>query len=336
MCNELISVAGSFLRLLFTHNTLISVLYSIITSTNSRYLRCCSEDGHVINKGAQFRYGLDGQYGDVIFVMKPDFWKGMRGVSYHGEMRTDHVVAGHFHEDDFVEYTGEGNTNLIDGWHDVEALFYELRRPAMEGERIGLGKECKGIKHAFSWCNIQLHVGENVNFTHVAKVYVPAWVVYDTITMERIEFGGINTTLLRQLVTNQLPHYPTGDRAPNPLNGLFHLYGPRLAHAHYYLIQKERHKIEDDAVSHHTYTAIEAEAEISDLPPQSVPTYRHARHSTSTVFLHEKAFRDAEIKYMADVVESGMSSRPRSVARNLSLCAPYQYNQDFGTQSGSK
>jgi hypothetical protein len=279
----------------------------------------------VINEGAQFRYGLDSQYGDIIFVMKDDFWKNMRGAHYSERKLADHVIVGHLHSHDFLQYSGEADTNLIDRWLEMDAYFYDIRKPPAPGVHIGHSRECMGDTHwAFSWCNIQLHIGENVCFSNVEKMYAPAWLVHDAETMARIEQkGGVNTTLLRLLVTNRLPNFPHGDRAPNPLNGLFHLYGPPSAADHYYMIQKDRHKIHDDKISHQIYRTIR------DPHPsranQTIPTHRHASHSSSTIFLHEEAFKDVEVKYIADIVARNLTKLATSLAPEIAQCALYKH-----------
>lgn len=314
---------GLVTSLIFTHNTLISILYLIINSPDSRYIRCCDHQGSAINKGAQFRDGLDSQYGDVIFLMKTNFWQGMKGVHYSNESITRHIFAGHVHHHDFIEYTGEGNVNLVDRWLEQDARLFDFRRPLAEGMHVGNGKECTKHDWAFSWCNTQIHIGDNVGFEHVEKVYVPAWIVYDNETIAQIEKKGVNTTMLQLLVTNRLPFYPTGDHASNPLNGLFHLYGPRNAHEHYYVIAKERHKIMLDGLAHAVYEPIHPK---SSGQQQSTPTHRHSARSSSTVFLDENTFVDLEVRYMADLISRNMTMHPHHMAHNISQLALYQFD----------
>jgi hypothetical protein len=325
MCDSsTLSFKGLVKELLFTHNTLISVLYAIVTKADTRYIRCCTSEGYVINKGAQFRYGVDSQYGDVIFVMKKDFWRDLKGVDFRRHIVLDYPYVGHSHKRDFIENFGDGNINLVDRWLEIDASYYDFRRPPEPGVRIGNGKECKESHWDFSWCNIQLHIGENVGLHHVEKVYAPAWIVHDNVTIAKIADSGVNATLLQRLVTNNLPNYPGGDCATNPLNGLFHLYGPPLAGDHYYKIQRDRSKIEEDAVSHHTYGAIQLK-DRSAAAEQRVPTYRHGGHSTSTVFLHEAAFRNVEVKYMADLIGRNMTKQLPETAESVSKCAPFKH-----------
>jgi hypothetical protein len=309
-------------ELLFTHNTLISVLYAIILSTDTRYIRCCKTDGEVYHKGAQFRYGIDSQYGDIVFVMKPSFWRGMKGYDSHKSAIVQNPVFGHVHRHDFIEYNGAGNINLVERWFEQDARYFDFRRPAEESVRVGHGKECKGQEWSFSWCNIQMHLANNVELKHVEKVYAPAWVVYDETTTRKMQARGINATLLRQLVSNQLPFYPHGDHAVNELNGKFHLYGPPLATQHYHKVERRRGKIEEDLTSFHTYNSFDLPRNVDN---QSILTYRYAQHSTSTVFLHERAFRDLEVRYMLDLVQRNMTDLDPELVRNVTQCMAYRY-----------
>lgn len=314
------SFAGLVKSLFFTHNTLITILYTIITSADTRYIRCCDHDGTAINKGAQFRHGLDSQYGDIVFVMHKEFWRDKKGMDYHNRSSVAHAIVGHVHKHDFVEYDGPGNTNIVDRWLEIDAKMYDMRKPIPPGVRLGNGKECRGVEWQFSWCNLQIHMGENIELTNVRRVYAPAWLLHDTMMMSKIEANGVNATLLRLLVSNQLPNYPNGDQAPNPLNGLFHLYGPPLANDHYHMIFKARRKIGQDDLANSTYDAI-LPTSFGQL--QHIPTHRSASHSSSTVFLDEKAFIDLEIRYMADLVYHNMTDLPHSAAWNISKSVLY-------------
>jgi len=283
--------------LFFTHNTLISVLYTMMTTPDAHHIRCCLPDGSLVNRGAQFRYGLDSQYGDIVFVMKRDFWLNMKGVDHHKDKVIDHPFVGHFYKHDFVSYNGDENKQLVSQWLDAEARMYDFR------PRSGAlkGKECKHSNWNVSWCNVQLHLGENVNFQHVAKVYAPAWIIHDTEAMAKIEANGVNTTLLRLIVTNRMPYYPSEASVSNPLNGLFALYGPRQAHQHYHKIEKDRGKFREKSFSDSIYSDIEPSEE-----ELSIQTHRHAS-SSSTLSLHEKAFIDLQVRYMADLVRHNMT-----------------------------
>jgi hypothetical protein len=291
--------------LFFTHNTLVSVLYTIITSFGPKHLRCCNEAGMAINKGLQFRHGLDSQYGDIIFVMKNDFWLSMKGTHSHTHEILPHAWIGHIFKDDLVEYHNENDKFIVERWLEKDARLFDFRRPFPVGSNINEhpgGHECRHREWNVSWCNLQVHLGENVNFSHVEKVYAPAWILYDNKTMARIRSNGLNVALLRALVSNQLPNFPNGEQEENHLNGKFHLYGPPIANNHYFSIRKNKERIVHDYIANHTYGTI--------LPKSNnftIATYRQSTHSTSTMYLHEEAFIDLEVKYMADLVACNMT-----------------------------
>jgi hypothetical protein len=245
-------------------------------------------------------------------------------MDYHTKEAIPHATVGHVHRHDFVEYSGENNTYVVDSWLETDALMYGMRKPIPEGMKLGNGKECRKVEWQFSWCNVQLHLAENIALTNVRKVYAPAWLLQDHNMMQKIEANGVNTTLLRLLVSNRLPFYPTGDRARNPLNGLFHLYGPPSANDHYHMIHKDRHKIGADVLANHTYDPIEP---TSFGTVQHIPTHRFASHSTSTVFLNEKAFNDLEVRYMVDLVSNNMTQLPHTEAVNISKAILYPHFQ---------
>lgn len=301
--------------LFFTHNTLLSVLYTMVTTPDAHHIRCCKPDGAVMNRGAQFRHGLDSQYGDVVFVMKRDFWLELKGVDYHKKEIINNTFVGHFYKRDFIPYDSEANKFHVERWLETDSRMYDFR-PATVGLN---GKECKLRTWNVSWCNVQLHIGDNVGFEHVYKVYVPAWVVQDSETMSKIEGNGVNTTLLRQLVTNQLPFYPGEEQVANPLNGLFALYGPAQASEHYYLIEKERGKFKEKTHSDSIYQPIEP----ASAEEPAVQTHRHAS-SSSAISLHEKAFLDLQIRYMMDLVRHNLTELPPKEGVNLRKFLPYK------------
>lgn len=320
MAGKIVSFAGLIRSLLFTHNTFMSVLYTMITSNDSRHIRCCDSEGVILNRGAQFRYGVDSQYGDIVFVMKPDFWRPMKGSDHKNRGMKDHVVVGHFYKKDFIEYSGDADVFLIERWLENEARVYDYRP-----ETSGLnGKECKKSEWNVSWCNIQLHIGENVGFEHIEKVYAPAWIVYDNETVATIERNGINTTMLRLLVTNKLTHYPFGDHEVNILNGRFELYGPPNATKHYHKIEKERGKFHGKGQSNSFYEHIEPV--VSE--PYKIQTHRHSS-SSSAISIHEHAFVDLEVRYMADLVERNLTDLdPKEADRVRNNCL-FRYPQQL-------
>jgi hypothetical protein len=297
----------------------------MVTNNISRHIRCCNPPAlpggnvTIVNRGAQFRHGLDSQYGDVVFVMKRHFWRSMNGTDYHGHEILPYPTLGHFYKRDFVQYHGEGNVYIADRWMEKDARLYSIRPPTYELS----GKECKHREWNMSWCNLQLHLGQNVDFTHVHKVYVPAWIIYDHATMDIAAKKGLNSTLLRALVTNTLPFFPTGDNARNPLNGKFSFYGPKSADAHYHMIRKTRSKIIDSGVSRAIYSHI--------CPPNTsytIQTNRVKYGTSSPLYMNEVSFTDLELKYIADLVANNMTSLPiEEEIRVRQMARFYSYEQ---------
>jgi hypothetical protein len=265
------NILGLVEALLFTHNTLISVLYSMAVTNGSRYIRGINIDGSVANKGAQFRNGVDSQYGDVVFVMKRDFWHNLRGVDYKTHQILSQPFIGHFYRRDFLEYNGSANVDFVGRWLAKEARMYTFRPPTS-----GLnGKECKRRAWNVSWCNLQLHIGQNVDFSFVEKVYVPAWLVTDTIAVQNISKHGINVTLLKLLVSNQLPFFPSEQQSVlvsevNELNGRFSLYGPKFAADHYHKLERHHFKMR----SNYLVSSIYSDIEPNETMSYTVQTHR--------------------------------------------------------------
>jgi hypothetical protein len=251
--------------LFFTHNTMLSVLYAMLRNPSSHHIRAVDEHGTVIGRGAQFRYGVDSQYGDIVFIMKNDFWRELKGAKGRENNVTDHPNFGHFYKRDFIEYAGDANQFLVQRWMELEAEAFDYRP---ETQSLN-GKECKLNTWNVTWCNLQMHIGENVPFHHIEKIYAPAWIVHDNETMARIAANGLETTILIDAVTNNLPFYPhviPTRPQPNVLNGKFHLYGPKRANDHYHKIEKNRGRFRNRDNSGAIYGGIE----VSTVPYRSV------------------------------------------------------------------
>ena len=71
------NMENTFESLLWTHNMPLNIFYEIMSGTENRFLKYFKKDYK--DKGLQFRYGVDSQYGEVIFVMKPGFYIGKKG-----------------------------------------------------------------------------------------------------------------------------------------------------------------------------------------------------------------------------------------------------------------
>ena len=227
------SGSGTFEKLLWTHNTPYETIYKMMTGEYDREIRCCTPNGEPFERGAQFRWGLDSQYGDILFVMEPgDWWKNLKGVEmnpYGGPAQiVDSPVIGHFFKDDFTQYKGEGRD-------EIEKMMLEDAH--MYGHRPhtarGSGAECNQNEWDLSWCNLQLHSGTTIPLTKVEKVLFPRWMITDNDSIKSMTngFEFIN------MVSNILPTFPDG--SPNPLNGKFVPYGPEKKVDAYQYIRNE-------------------------------------------------------------------------------------------------
>lgn len=305
-----------FQTLLFTHNTPITTLYKIISS-GSNYIRCCQESGHPIGKGAQFRYGLDSQYGDVIFIMKPNFWENKKGVlpNLNGpSVITQNPVIGHIFRDDFVEFKPE-NEKKIEKWALDEAKNYNFRQPTGKLN----GDECTQNTWNVSWCNLQLHLGDNIDLSQVDKVYVPKWLKtysYAFASNPNLQF---DKDILIKLVNNSLPLLPNGQS--NHLNGKFNYYGPESPQDHYLEITD---KLKQDQLSDYIYGTIQP----TNVPSTdiNVQTKREIqpRGSSSTLFLSESAFLNLQKLYMLDLVRYKFHNR-EAVSNSWINTTHFQY-----------
>lgn len=201
----------------WTHNMPYEILLGMIRKTYKRYIRCCDESGAVLKRGAQFRYGLDSQYGDIMFVMNnTSWWQDKRGYDVRTNNITKRPMLGHVFKDNFATYDGE-NIKTIDSRLLEEANNYTYRSPNVSGD----GTECMTVdNNGLSWCNTQLHLSENIDFKHVDFVLAPRWIVDDS------NINIPHRDLLIKVLTNKLPKL-------KDLNGKFVLYGPSSIHEHY-------------------------------------------------------------------------------------------------------
>lgn len=287
--NTMQSMEGMFTKLLFTHNTPLSVLYKMVT-VDEKYIRCCSH-GSPMGRGAQFRYGLDSQYGDVIFVMKNDFWHNMKGVDMYGAI-TDYPVILHIFKNDPPLSYDDNNREKLQQMLIDDAGQYDFRSPTTNLT----GDQCCEKEWPTSWCNFRLHLGTNVDLTFVDKVYVPYWV---TIHPELLP-STIDSQMFIKLLTNQLPIFSDGK--PNPLNGKFNTYGPPDPIAHYYYINLDRMNGRDQ-LAFTIYGQFKLRSTVQTIQTKREP-YMYG--NSSTIAISEESFIQMEKLYMIDLVEHGM------------------------------
>lgn len=195
------NMKGIFNNLLFTHNTLIPTFMMMLSGEYS-FIRCCDFSTgrkRPVGLGAQFRYGLDSQYGEIKLIMKPEFWKRYnQGVIIDYSNKDNPKAEGIVNTPVFYDYW------LAQGYQDTDPdLLYLLKTEALNynfriiDETLGLVNEgapdCKKYSNQIienknkgippsvlssvhpSWCNVQLHLGDNVNFDDIMAIIVPGF-----------------------------------------------------------------------------------------------------------------------------------------------------------------
>jgi hypothetical protein len=271
-----------FKELLLTHNTPLTTLYQMMKGEYKREIRCCDDKGVPVGLGAQFRYGLDSQYGDVLFIMKPEWWKYVKGVDIRNIRITRRPYIGRIFRKDLIEYIGD-NKEIINKRLRKEAREYNFRPTGIVGD----GTECLKDDWVFSWCNSQFHVGEAVKFDKVYRVLVPRWVINDKQAINKME--KIDIENLQKLVMNQMPYFPDGRK--NLLNGKFMLYGPsKIGKAYGYFFENSFYEIKD------------IYAGVGDIKKYQKPTstsrLKTKLGGSSVIAISENAFKEAESIYM--------------------------------------
>lgn len=287
------TVAGKFDQLMWTHNTPYETLYKMMKGDYDRLFKCCDDNGKPIGRGAQFRYGLDSQYGDIMFIMKRgDWWKNVKGVMPNlmgGPSRmTQKAVLGHFFKDDFIAYT-KGNEAKINKMLTDDAEMYDFRPKNISGS----GTECKLAKWEFTWCNIQLHSGSPIYFDMVEKVLVPQWMVEDKSSLPQLS----DRDDFIKMISNDLPKFPDGQI--NPLDGKFVLYGPKKMSDHYqYFRQGEWVREWYGALDASNYQQFGSTAR-NPFPAGN----------SSKIAVSAEAFEEAEKIYVKTMIESGCEKK---------------------------
>ena len=173
--------------LLFTHNTSVETFLQIISGYDQS-LWAASD------RGAQFRYGLDSQYGEVKFIMKKSNYLLKQYIQRQKD--DDIIVDGRFegklypNEPYFLNFFKKGEPPFLSGEYKKlndelyrQAHNYDFRRfvnvdtyydkDKNEILQIPAGEYCSNEGQQPSWCNMQLHLGNNISLRHVECVLVP-------------------------------------------------------------------------------------------------------------------------------------------------------------------
>jgi len=163
---DISDVSGQFKKLQFVHNTNMDTFLKMLSGEYT-YIRALDAFGRPIGRGAQFRYGLDSQYGDVKLIMKPDFnIVCSKGVT-HDHIITDEPVYARI-----TDLAKHYNKSELEKELKQDALNYTFRKYA--NTRNFNNYECTLPKPP-SWCNIQVQLGCNITFDYIQYVILPGF-----------------------------------------------------------------------------------------------------------------------------------------------------------------
>ena len=166
------SVRGAFTKLLFTHNMPSSIFYDTVSS--GEFSIKGIENRKIVGKGAQFGYGIDSQFGDVVIVMtdgfeidKPFLYPDV----FSGDVsRSDDPFYYHsFGIPASYQKEGESEGKLM----EREARAFDFRPKDFNGG----GTECIGEEYRPTWCNYQIGLASIIRPVDVKMVMIPRWLV---------------------------------------------------------------------------------------------------------------------------------------------------------------
>ena len=158
-----------FDELLWTHNMPLSIFYKILISSDDKdaVLRPSS-------KGLFFRYGVDSQYGEVIFIMKPGFfYKYSTRQTYF-----EHLFLKN--KDGITDRYWTTSIEIKEKLKkDANMFSYRILNKDTDLANILAsfsGNECNSNTWNNSWCNMQMTMHEDVYFNDVLFVLLPEWI----------------------------------------------------------------------------------------------------------------------------------------------------------------
>lgn len=303
------NVRGMFSSLLATHNTTIDVALNMFLGKYG-YIRGVEKRGdHVFpsGRGAQFRWGVDSQYGDVIFIMKPEFWKrytkGVIEEGSYGPRITDGVIFTNIWNG--RQRTEDAGAKELASTLNKEALNFGFREPKV----VDLN-HCHSPEDVINltWCNTQIHIGENVSFDDIDVVLIPKYLQgWATVP---IEFQDVDISD----ILFDAQHNKTINGNPNPFYQKFIEYGPLsdlvpgagVPHPHYSIVLKEtrrkRDPIYDKLLKGYTVADVASSKEEEPAIKGALHRSRYGGNS-SMIGLSKIAFIDAQEQYMYRLLE---------------------------------
>lgn len=282
-------ISGVFRSLLFTHNTPYSTLLRMISKEYQPYIRCCDEKGNPIGRGAQFRHGLDSQYGDVIFIMKPDrkWWIDKKGVDRNGHKRSS-PNFGRFFSFKYPITDYKTDKQSIEKALEQEALMSTFRDKDLRGD----GTECEvSPTPNLTWCFTQMHLGGNVGLGNVYKILVPRWII-DNSPKGLNDSDKQGLKLLKKILKGE---------HESELKGKMILYGPSTVNEFYDYISP-RMELDEKKTFYPGFLRKNNKITHTTRDPEELG-------STSLLSLSGKAYRQAEKIYFNMMVDLGMVSR---------------------------
>lgn len=280
-------VIGSFDELLFTHNIPLPRFTQMVKTGPVGLVHT--------NNGAQFRYGIDSQYGEIIFVMDKDFLNSF--VKYLDcKLTMDGIKCLPSSSNKPVFWNPLVEHKVLTLEETAEKFTF---RPT---DFFGTGYECDlgaaEATHRPTWCNQQVHIDETVPLSFVSKVLVPNYLFRDEaaikVMVEKNKFD------IRDL--NTMTRLPNGDI--NPLQGKVVRYGPDKANDHYSYISLAGFNNFDLF-----YEFLDPSVYIFG---SKKPNTIRGSPSSSRIFISPEAFLDAEKVYMNLLIDAGMVNTEES------------------------
>lgn len=273
---------GVFNNLLFTHNTNLNVAFKMF-SGEFNSIRCCDSTGRIIGRGAQFRWGLDSQYGDAKLIMKEDFWRkySKGAIDKNGIRKVDYVV-------------------FTDIWREIQTNYEEVKDSLKEEARAYTFRERKRSndmpceKKDFSWCNFQIHIAENVSLDDIDKVILPRYLLK---SKSLTESGESIPHFLHDVNTEDIVH-----GKPNPFKGKLLFVGDDDPNDYYAWVSQS---LDYDRYLGPSSTVPRTAAEENVAIEQGTQRPRIYTGNSSQIANKIEVFRDEQAEYMLTLLNHG-------------------------------
>ena len=317
------NVRGMFSSLLPTHNTTLDVALNMFLGNfhNIKGVEKTGDHIYPVGRGAQFRWGIDSQYGDVIFIMKPYFWRNYTFGVTESEGSAPRITKDIVFND-FWSGKQTGEKEAMESLKR-EAGYFGFREPKVINAYADYCAD-KRDRENLTWCNTQIHIGENVSFDDIDAVLVPRY-IGSGAGGSIITFPGpdgvpmkITDIIFQAQFNKTLLQKGNGKPIPNPFYQKIIEYGPSLdsthlkgeKHPHYSIVLKRARKSRDP-IYDKILEGYKVSDEIGDAEEKIA--IKHALHRgrfgghSSTIGLSNLAFIGAEEQYMIRLLEHNMT-----------------------------